>query len=97
MNHASMKLPWPSDAVMIVAEVAGKESSLAMECKVATRCRHCKAALMADTHTIIAGRDLPARKRRPIDFFCVFCAIERYDHNMIQHKVDDRGWKGSGN
>lgn len=84
------KLPWPSDAVMIVASVAGEEKREQMEDVHVCQCRRCDRTLHADTKTIRTAEQFPERRGRPVQFFCVECAVlhDRGDINLL---VDQRG------
>jgi hypothetical protein len=82
-------LPWPSDAVMIVAARAGTENRAAMEGVNDATCRRCDAHLHADTRTIRTAEQLPQRMGRPVMFFCVECAL-LHNRNQIQTLIDQR-------
>ena len=80
---------WPSDAIMIVASLAGEERRERMESAVPATCRDCGAALMADSFTIRKAENLPSRFDRPIKFFCTIC-FTHYDFKSVQEFHDDR-------
>lgn len=82
-------LPWPADAVMIVAANAGEERRENMEGVVACSCRRCGQALNADTKTVRFADQMPERRGRPVKFFCVPCAV-LHNRSQIQKLVDHR-------
>src|SRR5687767_12743681 len=75
-------LPWPADAVTVVAAIAGDERREQTEDVVACECRRCRRALHADTFTVRAALQLPEVVRRgwPVMFFCLPCHL-LYDHS----------------
>ena len=79
--------PWPGDAVIIVAANSGQENRANMESVVDVYCRDCFAPLAADAKTIRLAEQTPARRGRPIEFFCCRCAI-RYNPGSITHYAD---------
>ena len=82
-------IPWPVDAVMIVAADAGTENPATMESAVPVVCRHCGQALAADSATIRKAEKLPSRRGRPVMFFCVACCL-RHDRGSVRERHDDR-------
>ena len=82
-------VPWPCDAVMIVAADRGREMRATMECVCDAVCRDCGRELAVDARTIQAAMEMPQRQNRPVRFFCCACAV-RYDGGTIQHLVDRR-------
>lgn len=78
------KHSWPADAIMVVASRKGQEVRCQMEAVVRTYCRHCGAALAADSATIRRAAAMDARHGRPIDFFCIEChALHRVEDCQI--------------
>jgi hypothetical protein len=86
----SKLLPWPKDAVMIVASKKGEEHREWMESVVAASCRDCGAELAADSATIRAAMQGEFRFGRPVQFFCIPCHT-RHDVRQINVLVDHRG------
>ncbi len=81
---------WPKDAVMIIAAKRGEEITEQMESAIYVTCRECGISLAADSKTIRRAEQLPfLRNGRPIDFFCVECAM-LHDRNQIDLMLDDR-------
>lgn len=68
--------PWPRDAVMIVASLAGEEIRSHMEGVHKDACRDCGRAVHADTFTVRRAESLPQRHGRPVKFFCLPCHSE---------------------
>ena len=95
------KLPWPSDAVMIVASNRGEEHREFMESVVECECRDCGAPLAADSKRIRYADEMDVRHGRPIRFFCIACCV-KYDRQSITELHDHRGgttkhyWTGEG-
>ena len=83
------KLPWPGDAIMIVASNAGTENRAVMEGVVDATCRLCNADLKADTRTVRSAKEMPERRGRPVMFFCVDCAM-KHDRESMDLLVDQR-------
>ncbi|MBX3444234.1 MAG: hypothetical protein KF774_17665 [Planctomyces sp.] len=90
MPTAEALLPWPADAVMIVAANAGEERRAKMEGIHRCACCHCWEILHADTAVVRHCQRSPWRDGRPIRFFCVECATTRYDMQTIEHLEDHR-------
>jgi hypothetical protein len=67
------KLPWPRDALMVVACRSGTERLDQMDGTHPGNCRHCGHSITADTFTMRRASSHPLRHGRPIDFFCVEC------------------------
>lgn len=74
--------PWPRDAVMVIAADAGAADLPKMEGIEFAECRDCGAKLHADTKTVRRAFELPARKGRPIKFFCCRC-LPFYDLGSV--------------
>ena len=83
------KLPWPDDAVIIVAANAGEEIRDHMEGIHPCACRRCQQALHADTRTVRHAYNLPSRRGRPVEFFCVDCVLQ-HDPRTIEDLHDHR-------
>ena len=84
-----VKLPWPDDAVMIVAALLGTENRSAMEAVIEAECRHCGADLAADLRTLRTAHNLPERKGRPIKYFCVDCCL-LHENESLNLVIDQR-------
>ena len=84
-----MTKPWPADAVMIVCELPHRACRSNMSTIEPAECRDCGAALVVDGASVAAATANPLRQDRPIDFFCIECAIG-YDLNSIDHLTDMR-------
>lgn len=82
--------PWPNDAVMIVAAIAGEEIRKNMETPTPVMCRVCGRDLMACSYTIRFAEGLPVRRGRPIKFFCTECAAQ-HDPSIVTHMHDMSG------
>lgn len=82
-------LPWPRDAIMIVASRAGTENRAAMEGVVTVECRLCGVSCRADTRTIRTANNLPERAGRPVKFFCVECAV-KHKRSEVGLLIDQR-------
>lgn len=68
-------LPWPVDAVMIVAALEEEfRHDQIRGVPVACRCRKCETNLLADSWTIERAENLPDTRGRPVLFFCIKCA-----------------------
>lgn len=89
MAHTSRK-PWPADAVMIIAAVAGQERRENMQTVVEVACRDCHRDLAACSYTIAQAEAMPERRGRPVKFFCPACAVG-YDVQSITHMRDHAG------
>lgn len=86
----AMKLPMPSDAIMIVAARSGSEHRENVPGVKAflAHCRHCAAELCASVRTRDAALSHPRRGGLPVKYFCEECArlyrldesCEFYDH-----------------
>lgn len=85
----TQRLPWPTDAVMIIAAKAGEEQRDRMHVPVDAICRHCGAHLVADLFTIAAAAALPSRLDRPLKFFCFPCH-ELHRLEMCDQIIDHR-------
>lgn len=83
-------IPWPSDAVIVVAANAGEEIRERMQGIHPCECRRCGQALHADTYTVRCAISLPSRLGRPVEFFCVACAVQ-HDIKSIGDLHDHRG------
>ena len=83
------KLEWPMDAVMVVASRLGTEIRDRMVDPTIVSCRDCDTQLCADLATIRRAASHPHRHNRPVDFFCVECAV-KYDPKSIAITIDDR-------
>lgn len=83
------RLPWPGDAIMIIASLAGQENRAAMESVFAATCHMCDSDLHADTRTVRTAMQLPARRGRPVNFFCVACAL-KHDRKSVGLLIDQR-------
>lgn len=77
MNHNRLPelLPWPGDALIIVASPAGMEAVDKMEGVHPAVCRRCAAAVHADTRSVRLAETHTARHGRPVDFLCWFCHL----------------------
>jgi hypothetical protein len=84
-----MKPPWPSDCIVIVAELEGRENRAGMESVVRGFCRDCEAPVAADGFTVRASKALPSRHGRPVKFLCVRCYV-KYDLRTITEFHDHR-------
>jgi|GEM_PF-3583671 len=82
-------IPWPDDAVIIVAANAGEEIRERMQGIHPCACRRCGQALHADTFALQFANGLPSRLGRPVQFFCVDCAVQ-HDRTMIDDLHDHR-------
>lgn len=87
-------LPWPSDAIMIVAANDGEENRAVMEAVSHVACRVCGQPLAADTRTIRVADLSPLRNGRPVLFFCVPCS-QMHDLSQTTHFVDHRSRPGA--
>ncbi len=69
------KKPWPRDALMIVAgcHTPGRRVERG---RVIVKCRACQVRLEVNQATINMAHDLPDRAGRPLDYFCMPCALE---------------------
>lgn len=85
-------IPWPSDAVMIVASLAGTEIREHMEDVLRCWCRRCGELLHADTAVYRRAMTMPERMGRPVMFFCVECCV-LHDVRPIEIIEDRRGPK----
>ena len=84
-------VPWPVDAVMIVASLEGEfRHDQIRGFPVACRCRKCEANLLADSWTIARAENLPETRGRPVLFFCIKCAA-LHDLSMLNVMEDHRG------
>lgn len=87
------KKPWPSDALMIVASLAGTEIRSQMEGVHPAHCRDCGHLVHADTFSVRRAETHPLRFGRPVKFFCLPCHT-RYEvptrHAEFHHLPDDR-------
>lgn len=54
--------PWPSDAVMVVASIAGQENREAMSGVEEAICRDCFAELLVDPRTVEAAIAFPSER-----------------------------------
>lgn len=88
-SQTTCRLPWPSDVIVIVAARAGREIREQMEGVVDATCRHCGGDLRADTRTLRRASELPERRGRPIEFFCIDCAVQ-HQRSEIDLLVDQR-------
>ena len=85
------KNPWPSDALMIVAANKGEENRRNMPKGVmAATCCECGQELAASVATFEIAEVHPDRHERPIRYFCIACATDRYDFRTIQSFMDHR-------
>ena len=80
--------PWPRDAVVVIASLAGQERREVMEGVHTAACRDCGARLHADTFTVRRAETMPQRRGRPVAFLCLTChagyeqpagVVERHD------------------
>lgn len=74
-NRLPELMPWPSDALIIVAAPAGTERRDRMEGVHPAACRRCGCAVHADTRSVRIANDMPARFGRPVDFLCWYCHL----------------------
>ena len=80
---------WPSDAVMIVCATPEETTIPAGAPRGAAICRTCGEMVVFAPETLLAASKHPDRFRRPIDFFCVNCAI-LHNPETIESLVDMR-------
>ena len=85
------KKPWPADAIMIVASLAGKEIREKMQGVYPAKCRECGAELHADTWTVSRAENSPLRYGRPIKFFCIECAVQHDNQGLVieDHRTEE--------
>jgi len=81
------KKPWPNDAIMITASLAGKENVADMLNPYPANCRECGAALMACSRTLEAACNLSEQYGIPIKYFCMACHA-KHDMEMCDLVVD---------
>lgn len=79
-----VKKPYPNDALIIVASVAGTECRAKMEGVHDCTCRDCDTALRADTATVRRAEDHPLRRGRPLAFLCRECNSRYGPPDVIQ-------------
>lgn len=82
-------LPWPHDAVMIVAETPDKAKREQMESAHYDRCRHCLQPVLYDGYTMRRALEHGSNDNRPVRFFCADC-FHRYDFKMVTVFEDHR-------
>ena len=68
--------PWPTDALIIVAPSPAKAVIDASKPTVERHCRSCCCELTVREETIEHALEMDERHGRPVDFFCVSCAVE---------------------
>lgn len=90
--HPPTKPPWPSDAVMIVCAEPAAARREQMDSVHPARCRDCGCELVCDGYTVTRALAMPERRGRPIDFFCLRCAV-RHDRSSIDVLEDHRQHK----
>lgn len=73
--HPNLK-PWPADAMMVVAPNTGSEIRDAAEPTTLRMCRDCGTELTVRLSTIAAAEADDKRWGRPINFFCIPCAVQ---------------------
>lgn len=97
MNPTAKK-PWPSDAVVIVAETRARvRLDLIQGEPIPCSCLECGAALTGDTHTRDRAMALQSRTGRPVKYLCVHCATQVYDMGTVTQWYDDRNREGARN
>ncbi len=84
-------LPWPSDAVMIVAGTAEAANRDEMDSVHPGECRRCHRAIVYDGFTYARAMEIPQRCGRPNMFFRMDCAV-LHDPNF-DYFEDHRGHK----
>lgn len=84
----SDKLPWPSDAAMIVAAFLGTAIRGHMLAVNPGNCRHCGREIVYDSFTYDRCKEKYAHGR-PIQFFCVDC-FRLYDFSQVTKFEDHR-------
>lgn len=82
--------PWPRDAVMIVAATPEAARRDQMESAEPAECRDCGRRLVVDGYTLRRALTMPARRGRPVRYFCVEC-YGHYDVGQCNIVEDHRG------
>lgn len=80
---------WPSDAIMVIASVAGKENRAKMESVHHGHCRDCGCQVAYDGKTQRAAESHPLRQGRPVMYFCWDCHLN-YDFESVDDVTDHR-------
>ncbi|HEY2252485.1 MAG TPA: hypothetical protein VGH74_15535 [Planctomycetaceae bacterium] len=86
--------PFSNEAVMIIAAKVGQETRdhAPEDAGFAVTCHDCGAALLASQRTTKLALANPARKNRPLWYFCWDCA-HHYNTNSADEIHDHRGGK----
>lgn len=89
--------PWPTDAFIIVAALAGEEIRANMpEGVLAAECRDCGRSLCASRATFRRAADDPVRMGRPLAYLCRLC-VAGHGLVTVRYARDDRPQpKGGG-
>ena len=86
--------PWPADAIVIVAALAGQERREQMDSVHEAACLDCGALVHYDGYTAERARAFPLKisRGRPIKFLCVTC-FPKYDFLAVTYFEDHRNHK----
>lgn len=68
------KTPWPTDAIMIVAALAGRNAVSRLSNVIEDHCRGCHRLVHIDPRVMQMVEQHPCRGGRPIRSFCLDCA-----------------------
>lgn len=85
-------LPWPTDAVVVVASLAGDECRSKMDSVHHATCRDCARKVAYDGYTIKRARKTAEDLARPVEFLCLAC-FPKYNFGQVTHFEDHRGHK----
>lgn len=86
------KIPWPCDAVVIVASLAGKEIRSQMDQVLLGACFHCSRVVAYDSFTLNRITHPELARGRPVKLLCMEC-FPQYDFDQVTHFEDHRRHK----
>lgn len=81
--------PWPTDAIIVIAQYKGKEDNRTTMSSVHVACRNCRTTLAASPETIYTAATFPLNEKRPVEFLCPAC-VELHDVDQIDAIHDER-------
>jgi hypothetical protein len=94
MTEASRRT-WPGDAVLVVCATPEEARHADDEVVHMGICRDCRCLVAYGQRTLARALAMPERKGRPVEFFCVACAVQ-YDFRSIDLVEDHRNMEVIG-
>lgn len=84
------KRTWPGDAVIIVCATPDEAEHADGEAVHMGICRDCRCLIAYRQRTLRRVLAMPERHGRPVEFFCIACAVQ-HDFGSLDVVQDHRG------